>query len=116
MTLDEANDVLVAWGEYLEHCHDRLAAVFVLGHIPASLLPYPIQTLEDALNVVAEHYFNAGDYESSDFVKSTFGPLAFYCDDNEAITHLFQLLSMPGLDAKSIMLDKLRAYQAIPRP
>ena len=40
----------------------------------------------------------------------------FYCNDEETIEHLLQILNMPGLDAKAIILDKLREHRAAPQP
>ena len=112
MTYDEAWEIVTAWGVYLEHSHARLVTIFFLGHLPASLLPYPKQVLEDAINAVAKYYFDMGDYATSDFFKSTCGPLMLYSSDDYAIEQLFKILNMPGLNATTIILDKLREYQA----
>jgi hypothetical protein len=84
MTLDEANRIIGVWGEYLEFCQDRMRALFIAG-IPRSLLPYPVETLEEALNTVAKHYHDLGDYNSSKLITDSFGQLMLYSDDDSAL-------------------------------
>ena len=111
MTIEEARKIVGTWGEYLDSCHARLMTIFFLGSIPESFLPFRIGTLEEAINVLGRFYFDMGDYETSDFLKTSLGPACFYCKDEEAIEHLFKTINMPGLGAKDIIIDKLREYR-----
>ncbi len=84
MTLDEARKIVKIWGDYLEVCGARLVALFV-ANIPKSLLPFPVETLEEALNVVAGHYHDLGDYEAAGIINESFRHLALYSDDDTAL-------------------------------
>lgn len=111
MTVEEARKILVEWGKYLETCHARLWTIFFLGEIPESFLPYQIATLEEATNVMGRFYFDMGDYKMSESIKTTIDPAFLYRKDEEAIEHFFRVINMPGLDAKDIMIDKVREYR-----
>jgi hypothetical protein len=111
MTVEEARKIIVGWGEYLETCHARLVTIFFLGNIPESFLPYRMDVLEEAINVMGRFYFDMGDYDKSEFLKTTFGPACLYCKDEEAVEHFFQTINMPGLGAKDIMIGKLSEYR-----
>lgn len=84
MTIDEANKIVQIWGRYLEYMHGKLSFIFGT-RIPESFLPFPLRTLEKAINIVAEHYHNIGDQESVKIIQSDIGLLTAYTDDEEAL-------------------------------
>ena len=84
MTLGEAKQIVKIWGQYLEFCQDRLQALFI-GSIPESLLPYPIKTLENGLNMVAKYYHDNGNLEAYKQLSDSFKYLSLYVDDEKAL-------------------------------
>jgi hypothetical protein len=108
VTTEEAHRIVEAWGKHLETWHAKLSAIFFISHIPQSFLPYPSDVVAEALGVLQRLYSDTGDDDKSQHMWQCQGPLAFYCKDEEAIEHLFQLINMPGFNAKEIMLQKLR--------
>ena len=101
MTLSEANKIVRIWGAYLEYCQERLHAVFT-GFIPESLLPYPAKTIEQALNIIAKHYHDKGDYEKSEMLRQSHRCLALYVGDEMALGGAVQAFSMPEVKDKVI--------------
>ena len=68
MTDDEADIIFRSWTEYMETA-DKFNKLTLTP--PESFLPYPVETLEDAMNIVAKRYFDAGDREASETIQST---------------------------------------------
>lgn len=62
MTIEEATTIFNLWQEYQE-IGDKLHQIFTT--IPESFLPYPATVLEEALNIIAKHYFDTGDKETA---------------------------------------------------
>lgn len=58
MTLEEAKIIFSGWQEYIEIA-DKMHQIFSV--VPESFLPYPVETLEEALNIIAKDYFDAGN-------------------------------------------------------
>jgi hypothetical protein len=58
MTEEEAKNIYKNWKANIEIL-DKILKVFHV--IPESFLPYNIETLEEALNIVAKDYFDMGD-------------------------------------------------------
>ena len=59
MTLNEALIIFKSWQDYMEIA-DKFFRLML--PIPESFLPYPADILEEALNIVAKHYFANGFY------------------------------------------------------
>lgn len=57
MTIEEAKKIFDVWREYIEIA-DKLHSIFHI--VPESFLPYPADVLEEALDIVAKDYFDAG--------------------------------------------------------
>jgi hypothetical protein len=106
--LIDADKVVGVWGKYLECCQDRLSAVF-LGGIPESLLPYPVQVIEDALNDMARYYHSRGDHDAVAVIQGVMGPLASYRADRDALANAAKTFSTPAME--EIVLERLRAVQ-----
>lgn len=70
MKLSEAQEIFRSWQDYQEIA-DKLHTVFSV--VPESFLPYTVEDLEEALNIVAEHYFNNGDQKRARGIQETMG-------------------------------------------
>jgi len=68
MTLEEANKIFEHWKGYSEIA-DKMHKIFLV--VPESFLPYPIDILEEALNIVAKHYFDSGDKRTANIIQET---------------------------------------------
>ncbi len=109
MTLEEASKITNLWGKYLEHTNGKMMRLF-LTKIPQSLLPYPKDVIEEACNVMAEHYFNQGNHKAEMIFKETAAFLLSYVDDEEALLEAAKRFNDPkwrkaiikGLDSSDI--------------
>jgi hypothetical protein len=104
VTLDEADKICKVWQAYMEF-HDKLFAVFS-GSIPESFLPFPIEIFEEALNIVAKHYFDIRDHRNSKLVADTISFLMLYKKDEKAIESFIWHFSLP--DVRKIHLENLK--------
>jgi len=84
MNLKQAQKVVSDYGGFLECAHWRFHAIF-LASIPESLLPYPPQYIEDALNIVSKSYHDNGDIEKVKLLQECHGWLLFFEDDEKSI-------------------------------
>jgi len=94
MTLDEANKIIHIWGCYLEYCQERLQALFIAS-IPESLLPYPPEILQDAINIVAKYYHDIRDFEKYELLQKSFGRLCLYVKDENALQNAARKFNEP---------------------
>lgn len=70
MTFEEANKIFKRWQSYQEIA-DKLGQLFIV--VPESFLPYPVEILEEALNIVAKGYFDSGDKKAADNIQESMG-------------------------------------------
>jgi hypothetical protein len=84
MTREEASKIVVIWGKYVEYIFGKLMVVFG-GHIPESLLPFPKNTLSEALNMVAEHHRSIGNNDGVKTIEAVSAFLAAFVDDETAL-------------------------------
>jgi len=108
MTKEEARKIFDSWREYMEIA-DKLRKLFV--SIPESFLPYPKETLEEALNIIAKNYFDAGDKEKVNTIQTTMaGFLWCHEKDEEAIEGMHRTLDLmlKNPDLKKIKIEKLK--------
>jgi hypothetical protein len=108
MTLNEANKIVKFWGAYIEYCQDRLQAIF-MSHIPESLLPYPQEIIEEALNILGKHYYDIGDHEASKLIQESFRCLALYVKDEEAMLGALQIFNLP--DVREVIISNMKKVQ-----
>jgi hypothetical protein len=66
MTNAEANRIFMAWQAYLETA-DRFRTLMLTP--PESFLPYPVEELEEASNIVAKRLYNAGDNKTTEDIQ-----------------------------------------------
>jgi len=94
MTLNEADKIVKIWGKYLEYSSGKLVLIFD-SYIPESFLPFPKKILEEALNIVAEHYHGMGDNEAAELMQRGIALLLGYTDDEEAILQAAKTFNNP---------------------
>jgi hypothetical protein len=66
VTNEEADRIFRAWQAYLETA-DRFSNLMLTP--PESFLPYPVEELQEALNIVAQRLFDAGDHETAEDIQ-----------------------------------------------
>ena len=107
MTKGEARKIFKSWQEYMEIA-DKLRKLF--SSIPESFLPYPKEILEEAINMVAREYFDAGDKKMVNTIETTLaGFLWIHKGDGEAIDGMYRDLELMlrHPDLKKIKIKKL---------
>lgn len=83
LTLEEADSIVYVWGVHLEHTG---AYRYLFGvSIPESLLPYPIEILQGAINKMEAYYYKQGHHDRVKALEGTEAMLMQYADDQEAI-------------------------------
>lgn len=107
MTIQEANKIFKDWQEYQE-INDKLMKFFMFSGIPESFLPYPVEVLEEALNMVAKSYFDAGDHKTSKAVQETISFLLCYKEDEEALDAISNSTIRKDPRIKESLLSNLR--------
>jgi hypothetical protein len=107
MTFDKANKIVQIWGRYLEYC-SKLNLIFG-SYIPESFLPFPKDILEEALNIVAEHYHNLGNINHVKLLQGSIATLAGYKDDEEALLMSAKLFNNPKW--REAMLPVFKKFQ-----
>lgn len=84
MNLKIADSIRSDWGKFLEITDGTLMMIF-LGKIPESLLPYPKESIKEALNICVDYFNNKGNIEAVKTVKATIPFLELYVPDKEAL-------------------------------
>jgi hypothetical protein len=84
MTIEKAQKIIKIWGIYVEYCQSKMTILF-RNHIPESFLPFPKDTIEEAVNIIAEYYHNSGDKKAVNTLEESICWLASYKEDEEAI-------------------------------
>jgi hypothetical protein len=103
MTFIEADKIFQTWSRWYWPSHFMLHAIFI-SKIPESFLPYPLAILEEALNIIVEHYQKSGDLQMSQNIQETMIGLSYYVEDKEALQQATELFSKPE------MLEGIQAY------
>jgi len=95
MTLNEASKITQIWGRCLEYLGGKLLIVFG-PRIPESFLPFPVNTLEEALNIMIEYHHNQGNQKVVEGLTMSLSALTMYVDDEEAILEAAKKFNEPG--------------------
>ncbi len=66
MNKEEAYKIYSVWKEYIE-IGNKLNIIFRV--VPESFLPYPVEVLKEALEIVTEDYFDSGNHRMSNNIK-----------------------------------------------
>ena len=107
MEVEEAKTIFHAWQDFMEIADKFLSLML---SIPESFLPYPIEALEEGLNIMAKFYFDSGDEKTSELIKTTvYAYLGMCKKDEEALELNKNLLNMmfENPDLKKTLLEKL---------
>jgi hypothetical protein len=107
LTLEEAQNIVFVWGAYLEHT-GGLRILFGIN-IPESLLPYPLDILQGALNKMEAYYYEQEQHDEVKLLEGTEALLMQYSDDGEAIKESISHLS--DTKRQVTMIESLRDYQ-----
>jgi len=91
MDFKEAEKITSNYGGFVEWIYFRLKPIF-WNKIPKSLLPYSIEYIEEALNIVAKSYHEKGDQKMVKNIQETQILLVSFVDDEEAILNSAKML------------------------
>jgi hypothetical protein len=83
VTKEEAKIIFKSWQDYIETA-DKFSKLWL--PVPESFLPYPVKLLEEAINIVAEGYFDSGDHKMVKVIHETIGYLAWSTKDGGVMT------------------------------
>ena len=72
---------------------------------PESFLPYPVKTLEEALNIVAKDYFDAGDKKMAETIQTT---MASYLSSYFMSFEDKKLVALESASADEKMLEGMK--------
>lgn len=120
MTIIEAHVIFKSWQDYMEIA-EKLNHLML--PIPESFLPYPADVLEEALNIVAEHYFDSGNKRMSENIKESMAAYLTFSitnaqtgarlTDEEAITNMKKTLDLieKNPELKKAILKSLKECQ-----
>ena len=111
MTKEDAWIIFESWQKYMEFA-DKFSKLMLT--IPASFLPYPSDTLEEALNIIAKDYFDSGDIERSKIIQSTIAAYLWSVkNDDEAITKMKKTIDLieQNPELKKTLLKSLKECQ-----
>lgn len=84
MELEVADNIRLDFGYFIEHNHGALSLFFGLT-IPQSLLPYPRESIEEALDIVTKHFSSINNYEAVKSIENIKSYLLWYVDDEIAV-------------------------------
>jgi hypothetical protein len=116
MTKEEAGIIYKSWQNYMEIA-DKFSRLML--PVPESFLPYPADTLEEALKITAKDLFDSGDKGASETIQGSMGYLAPFFNkkgvikDEEAITNMKKMLDLieQSPELKKALLLKLKESQ-----
>jgi hypothetical protein len=91
MDFKQAQKIASNYGGFIEWGYSRFD-IFFFMKIPQSLLPYPIEYIEEALNIAAKSCHDAGDQKMIEAIQKTQMLLMSFIDDEEAILHSVEML------------------------
>jgi len=110
MDRTEARKIFRYWQEYAE-TGDRFFQMMLSP--PPSFLPYPVPVLEEALNIVAKEYFDAGNRKAAETIQQTMGAYIPMESDGEALVGMHKALTMilSSPELKASILERLKRSQ-----
>ncbi len=107
LTLEEAQNIVYVWGVYLEHSGGLR---FLFGtSIPESVLPYPVEILQGAINKMEAFYYEQGLQDRVKLLEETEMMLIDYLNDEEAIEETISKFS--NKKWQEAILPALREFQ-----
>jgi len=91
MDLEAARKAVGAYGGFIEWARWRLDTIFI-GHAPESLLPYSVECIEEACNIVAKHFYEKGNKKNVEDIERCMCLLAEFKDNEEAMLKALERL------------------------
>jgi hypothetical protein len=85
MSLEEADEIRLAFGKFIEVAHGSLMMVFQTA-IPESTLPFPKETIGQALDMCIRYADEQGNRKMVQELKGGKVWLGAYIDDRTALT------------------------------
>lgn len=107
LTVEEAENIVQVWGIFLEHS-GGLRTFFRID-APRSLLPYPIEIIQGALNKMEALYWKEGNKERVKLLEETEMLLMQFADDKEAIENTIERLK--NKDWQEMTISSIKNYQ-----
>jgi len=107
MTLDEAEKIFKSWQNFMQIA-DKFFRLQL--PIPDSFLPYPMEALQEGLNIMSKFYFDSGDKTMSKLIQDTmWGYLTRCKKDEEALEDIKNHLNFmfENLELKKVLIEKL---------
>ncbi len=77
MELEEADKIRIEWGKFLEVANPQLIKEYGAS-IPVSLLPYPKEKIEEAMDICIEYFNLEGRNDLVETFKACKAALLFY--------------------------------------
>lgn len=107
MTIIEAEKIFEEWKQFQE-INTKLVSVF--SGIPESFLPYSIQTIVEATDIISNDYINKGENEYVKTIKETQLYLLSYLKDEDALDLIIRDSEMMSKSAefKEVTLKNLK--------
>ena len=108
LTLEEAQNIVNIWGIFLEHSGG--VRMLFATDIPQSILPFPIEILQGALNKMEAYYWERGEKDRVKLLEETEAMLIQFTSDKEALKDIVDKLCnkkwmkilVPGLKSHQI--------------
>lgn len=107
LTLEEAQNIVNIWGVHLEHA-GMLRILFMAG-IPESLLPYPIDIIQGALNKMEAYYWKQGQHDRVKLLEETEVLLVQYSHDEKAIKEFMSRFSDKKI--MKVIIESIQKHQ-----
>ena len=108
MTFTEADKIFQVWSQWHWPFHSMLYSIFS-SNIPESFLPYPLDDLNEAITIMANHYNDVGDQEFAELVYKSIGSLSFYKKDDYAFGQASE--NMSNSEIRETMLIRISKYK-----
>ncbi len=97
MTISEADEIFKVWQQWFWPFHSLLDSIFRLAGIPESFLPYPKNTIDEALEIILKIYGNSANPEILRSIETTKSFLSIYDNDKDVFDTFIKNLSIPGM-------------------
>jgi hypothetical protein len=93
MDASRINQIIDAYGAFLESPEQKRLSRLFLTEIPESLLPYPKEEIKEALNVYIRHFEKIGKKDQAQAFNNVLTTLYTFVSDEEAIKRACERLT-----------------------
>jgi hypothetical protein len=108
MTFEEADQIIIVWGRFLEYSMGKLNLAFG-NKIPESFLPYPKTILLEAFEIINRDSYKHGDKKMMSLMHESVDNLLSFIDDDEAFTKAVERFNNPSW--RKIIISSLKEFQ-----